>query len=226
MRRRLLLPLLLVAAFLASGIASAANPYPPPSSGSGRVDPSRIRLGECAVFSGDGFMPGGAVAVEDNGSSAGGAIADPEGRFSKRLCYGTDDKPGRHVLTGTGSASAGGSLSVSAVLIVEGGRRYAGASDSPTTGADGNAAAPGSGSVEQPVGITEPGAVAGPGPGADDNVRAPLSGDNTGAWRLAAGVFLVAAALLASCWLLLLLRRDRRSRRSRAETQPAPSPAA
>jgi hypothetical protein len=83
-----------------------AGDYPPASDAQGTVSPSRIKAGECAVFSGSGFRSGAVVAVTDNDAARGTSTAAGDGTFSKRLCYGADAAPGRHVLKGTGDAAA------------------------------------------------------------------------------------------------------------------------
>jgi hypothetical protein len=83
-----------------------AGDYPPSSDAQGTVSPSRIKAGDCAVFSGSGFQPGAVVAVTDNGAARGTSTAAGNGTFSKRLCFGADAAPGRHVLKGTGDAAA------------------------------------------------------------------------------------------------------------------------
>jgi hypothetical protein len=83
-----------------------AGDYPPASEAQGTVSPSRIKAGDCAVFSGSGFRSGAVIAVTDNGAARGTSTAAGDGRFSKRLCYGADAAPGRHVLQGTGDAAA------------------------------------------------------------------------------------------------------------------------
>lgn len=82
-----------------------AGPYPPPSEGKGTIEPSRIRPGECAVFSGDGFAPRTAITVTDNDAAAGSTHSNADGAFAKRLCFGADATRGRHTLRGTGDAA-------------------------------------------------------------------------------------------------------------------------
>ncbi|MCU1599858.1 MAG: hypothetical protein JWO22_567, partial [Frankiales bacterium] len=100
--------------------------------------PSRIKAGECAVFSGTGFRPGVTIAVKDNGNSRGSSTTDSKGAFHKQLCYDARTQAGKHVLKGTGEASdttapaasasflrvpgaqAAGLRTVTATLIVEG----------------------------------------------------------------------------------------------------------
>ncbi|MCU1622047.1 MAG: hypothetical protein JWL79_892 [Frankiales bacterium] len=83
-----------------------AGDYPPASDAQGTVSPSRIKAGECAVFSGSGFQSGAVITVTDNGAARGTSTAQGDGTFSKRLCFGADAAPGRHVLKGTGDAAA------------------------------------------------------------------------------------------------------------------------
>lgn len=118
--RRHVLAVAVFAVLASGGNAFAAGPYPPPSKGTGTVTPSRIQVGECAVFSGDGFLPLSAVAVADNGAARGTTTARTDGTFSMRLCYATDADRGRHDLTGSGTGADGQPLTVYAMLIVEG----------------------------------------------------------------------------------------------------------
>jgi hypothetical protein len=122
MSRRTLLAFLsvLLLGLLSPGIASAAGPYPPPAEGSGRVSDSRVQAGACVTFSGDGFAPLAPVTVRDNGVVVGTTHADAQGQFSFKVCFAADVKTGRHLLTGTGEGAGGGSLTVSAVVYVEG----------------------------------------------------------------------------------------------------------
>lgn len=119
---RLLVTVLAGAALaLPTAVATAAD-YPPPSDVSGRVDPSRIHSGDCAVFSGEGFRPRATVAVTDNGDSRGETTSTPKGEFSIRLCYPVGSAPGRHELRGTGLARGSAkqpTQTVSAVLYVD-----------------------------------------------------------------------------------------------------------
>ncbi|HUR13617.1 MAG TPA: hypothetical protein VM097_03900 [Mycobacteriales bacterium] len=118
MRARLVVGLLLALLALLGGPAAlAAGPYPPPSSGSGQVDPSRIRHGECATFTGDGFTPGEPITITDNGTPIGTVVADSQGRFSYRYCPTSSARPGRHVLGARGSVSG---MYVTAVVIITG----------------------------------------------------------------------------------------------------------
>lgn len=232
MERWLLPRLIVVLVLFLGGAAFAANPYPPPASGSARVDPSRIRVGECAVFSGDGFASESAVAVDDNGVAAGTARADARGRFSKQLCYGADARRGRHVLTGTGTAPGNQPLSVSAVLIVEGVRQNAGGPSGSSggsvaegeSGSSGNKAPDGSAGPGGVVGINEPGAVSGPGVPPGSNAGTPVEGDNVGLWRIGAGLLGLLVAMALSWWLLLLARRRKRDD-DKGNPSMSPSPA-
>ena len=81
-----------------------AGDYPPSSDGEGRVEPSRIHGGECATFSGNGFLPHVTIAVTDNGADRGTATTTSKGGFAKELCYDYLTPAGRHVLRGTGQA--------------------------------------------------------------------------------------------------------------------------
>jgi hypothetical protein len=117
-RARLVISALVGLVALLSGPAAlAAGPYPPPSSGSGSVTPSRIQHGECATFTGNGFTPGEPITITDNGTRIGVAVADSQGRFSYRYCPGFEAKTGRHVLGARGTVSG---LYVTAVVIITG----------------------------------------------------------------------------------------------------------
>lgn len=87
----------------AAPLAFAAD-YPPNSDAEGQVSPSRISAGQCATFSGKGFLPDVTVEITDNGESRGTATTSHAGKFSKRLCYGADTPAGEHRLRGTGDA--------------------------------------------------------------------------------------------------------------------------
>lgn len=132
--------------------ARAAGPYPPPSTGHGWVDPSHVKVGECVIFSGDGFAPGALVEIRDNGKPVGVTHAGPDGVFHFKVCFAFGDARGRHVLTGTGLGADGRPLTVSAVVIVEGIR----VSAPPGEGVSGDGA--GGGAGDQPVGLPFTGA--------------------------------------------------------------------
>jgi hypothetical protein len=112
--RRRVLPAALVGILLGlllgllGATAAAAADYPPPSGTSGRVDPSRIHSGDCAVFSGQGFRAHSDIAVTDNGSARGTTQTTPKGEFAMRLCYPVGSAPGRHELRGSGYAGGDG----------------------------------------------------------------------------------------------------------------------
>jgi hypothetical protein len=117
-RARLVVSALGALLVLLSGTAAlAAGPYPPPSSGSGAVTPSRIQHGECATFTGDGFTPGETITITDDGTRIGVAVADSQGRFSFRYCASSEARTGRHVLGARGSVSG---MYVTAVLVITG----------------------------------------------------------------------------------------------------------
>jgi hypothetical protein len=184
---------------LGASTATAAGPYPPPSKGSGHVEPSRIRVGECAVFSGDGFAPATPVSVTDNGEPRGTTTSRADGTFSIRLCYSSNARRGRHDLVGTGAGAGGGTLSVSAVLIVEGVRQ------TPTTVGNNGGAVSGEG-----VG-------GGNGTGGGTGVL-PFTGSPELLVVAAAGLV---AVFLASLVLLLVPRRRRRRRQGDGAPLPA-----
>ena len=214
-RLRLMVAAVAGLALLGTGVAHAAGPYPPPSKGTGHVEPSRIKVGECAVFSGDGFAPLTAVAVSDDGTAAGTTTTNTNGEFSKRLCYGSDAQRGRHDLGGSGTGSDGQPLTVYAVLIVEGVSQSAG---NPATQQGGQAASGNSnsnssstgGSQAVPVsGGTSDAAVGAPADGAS-SPTSPAGAENSGTRLLLLGAAALGFAFLASLLLLLLARRRRR----------------
>jgi hypothetical protein len=106
LRRSALLVGVLLTLLLGGSPAFADN-YPPPSDMSGRVDPSRIHAGDCAVFSGTGFRPHTTITVTDNDSSRGSTETTSKGEFAIRLCYPVGTLPGRHLLRGTGAPRGG-----------------------------------------------------------------------------------------------------------------------
>jgi hypothetical protein len=207
MRLRLMVAAAAGLALLGTGVATAAGPYPPPSKGTGRVEPSKIKVGECAVFSGDGFAPFTTVTITDNGDAAGTATTNTNGEFSKQLCYASDAKKGRHNLAGSGTGADGQPLTVTAVLIVQGVNQSAG---NPATQPGGQAASGDStgGSEAVPVAGGTSGAAQGPGdPGSPATT---VGAENSGTRLLALGLSAVGFAFLASLLLLLLARRRRR----------------
>jgi len=205
MRLRLMVAAAAGLALLGTGVAQAAGPYPPPSKGTGRVDPSHIKAGECAVFSGDGFAPLSPVAVSDNGVSRGSTTASSSGTFSIQLCYPTNASKGRHNLAGSGTGADGNPLTVYAVLIVEGVRQSA---SNPATQTGGQAASGDSTGGSPVIGGTS-GAVALPADGGS-SPAAPVGSESSGTRLLALGLSAVGFAFLASLLLLLLARRRRR----------------
>lgn len=123
---------------LAPGSALAAGPYPPPDEGSGHVDDSRVQAGGCVTFSGDGFAAFTTITVKDNGEFVGTTTTNAFGEFSMEVCFDADARTGRHVLTGTGTAADGsGSITVSAVVFIEGVSERPGDGDGEGNG-DGN----------------------------------------------------------------------------------------
>lgn len=231
-RRALVLGTTLLA--LVSGAATAAGPYPPPSSGSASVNPSRIKPGQCTTFSGNGMAPGAAVEVADDGIPAGSATATQGGTFKLRLCYGTDARTGQHVISGTGRSPEGPLRTVSAVLTITGVEQSAGGTGGSAAGAvrggsAGGTSAPGTAVSAPGVGVSAPEAVAGdPGvlPRTADGLVAAGGPQGSRFFDGLAGLgaFLGALlALVAAAWLLLLL--GRRRRRDEAEDQLQPQPA-
>jgi hypothetical protein len=191
-------------ALLGTGVAQAAGPYPPPSKGTGHVEPSRIKIGECAVFSGDGFAPLTTVAVSDNGAARGTATTNANGEFSKQLCYPSGSKRGRHDLAGSGTGSDGQPLTVYAVLIVEGVSQSAG---NPGTHAGGG---PNQSSGATPTEVNGGAAEAPPATDGGTSSTAPVGSENSGTRLLLLGVAALGFAFLASQLLLLLARRRNR----------------
>jgi hypothetical protein len=208
MRLRLMAAAVAGLALLGTGVAQAAGPYPPPSKGTGRVDPSHIKAGECAVFSGDGFAPSTPVAVSDNGVSRGTTMTSSSGTFSMRLCYATNATKGRHDLAGSGTGADGNPLTVYAVLIVEGVRQSA---SNPSTQTGGQAASGDStgGSDGVPVAGGTTGAAGAPGDGGSSPAT-PVGSENSGSRLLLLGLTGLGFAFVASLLLLLLARRTRR----------------
>jgi len=205
-RLRLALVVLSGALLLSSSVALAAGPYPPPSKGTGQVEPSKIKVGECAVFSGDGFAPFTAVAISDNGEAAGTATTNGDGTFSHQLCYESDAKKGRHDLAGSGTGADGQPLTVYAVLVVQGVNQSA---NNPATQPGGQAAtSDGTGGSSPVIGGTS-GAVGAPVDGGS-SPAAPVGSESSGTRLLALGLSSVGFAFLASLLLLLLARRRRR----------------
>jgi hypothetical protein len=179
--------------------------------------PSHIKIGECAVFSGDGFAPLTSVAISDNGVGAGTAQANASGEFSKQLCYTSEAKRGRHDLAGTGRGAQGDTLTVTAVLIVEGARQSA---NNPSTTPGGAASGPGGGTTATNGSLAPPGssviggtsgAVAEPPAEPQQGGVVPVDSSTSG-WRLLAlGAAGLGFAFLASLLLLLISRRRRRA---------------
>lgn len=192
-------------------VALAAGPYPPPSSGSASVNPSRIKAGQCTSFSGDGLAAGVPVAVRDDASAAGSTTADKRGAFRLRLCFGTDARTGQHVISGSGQSPEGTPLTVSAVLTITGVEQTG---SGPNAGNAAAASGPGADVV-----VAEPAAV-----GSAELASAPrtaaggvTSKEDTSAGRLrsldglgaAAAMVALLLSLVAAAWLLLLLGRRR-----------------
>jgi hypothetical protein len=206
MRLRLMVAAAAGLALLGTGVATAAGPYPPPSKGTGRVDPSHIKAGECAVFSGDGFAPATSVAISDNGVSRGTTTTTASGTFSIQLCYATNATKGQHQLSGSGTGADGNPLTVYATLIVEGVRQSAA---NPATQTGGQAASAGSTGGSSPVIGGTSGAVGAPADGGS-SPASPAGSQSSGTRLLALGLSAVGFAFLASLLLLLLARRRRR----------------
>lgn len=234
-RRALVLGAALLA--LSTGVATAAGPYPPPSTGSASVNPSRIKPGQCTTFSGNGMAPGAPVDVRDDGTAAGSTTASKAGSFRLRLCYGTDARTGQHVISGTGRSPEGPLRTVSAVLTITGVEQSAGSPGGTSSGAASGASTGGTstggtstGTTTPGLGVAAPGAVAGDDLGVlprTDTDGLSSAGDVAGSGFFdglaGLGAFLgLLLALIASAWILLLLgRRRRRDEEDELQAQPA-----
>jgi hypothetical protein len=226
--RRAHVSLAIVAGLLTVGIvtpALAAGPYPPPPKGTGRVDPSRIAVGECAVFSGDGFAPSTAVTVSDNGVVRGTTTTSGSGTFSFQLCYPSDAQKGRHDLAGAGTGAGGTPLTVYAVLTVTGVKQ---SRSNPTTQSGGTASSTTGGPTST---STDPEAQSGTtgavqeSPAVNEGASVvPAGTENSGTRLIMLALGGVALAFLASMLLLLLARRRRR-REDEGDFDPALMPA-
>ncbi|MCU1587677.1 MAG: hypothetical protein JWN31_1170, partial [Frankiales bacterium] len=122
---RLALRALVAALVLLIGVASAparAADYPLPTHGKGKVDRTRVPVGECVIFSGDpgGFQPGATLTIKDDGAVVGTAKADAQGEFSTKVCFATDAHLGRHVLTAEGIGANTAFRDVTATVTVVG----------------------------------------------------------------------------------------------------------
>jgi hypothetical protein len=205
----------MVAGLLSLGLAApalAAGPYPPPPKGTGRVDPSRIKVGECATFSGDGFQGTTPVTISDNGVVRGSTTTTGSGTFSYTLCYTSDAQKGRHDLAGSGTGADRNPLTVYAVLIVQGTQQSAG---NPTTRSGGSASATtgdAGGSTTDPTVVSgTTGAIQAPvAGGTSGGTAVPVGAENSGTRLILLALTGLGFAVLASLLLLLLARRRRR----------------
>jgi hypothetical protein len=194
-------------------VVHAAGPYPPPpaSGGQGQVDDSRVEAGECVIFSGDGFKPGTTVTIRDNGKVVGTAPVAADGTFSKRICFDTDAKPGRHTLTATGVATDGRPLTVSAVVFVTGVSQRPGSGPgsgpAPGTGAGAATGSPTPVATPSPGSTPEETSSPAPVPGSGPQASPDTSGMGLTGWLIVLGLFALLALLSG---LLLLLGRRRR----------------
>jgi len=217
--------LAMVAGLLTLGLAApalAAGPYPPPPKGTGRVDPSRIAVGQCATFSGDGFQPATPVAVTDNGVTRGSVLASAQGTFSMQLCYPSDAQKGRHDLAGSGTGAGGSQLTVYAVLTVTGVRQSASNSSTQSGGAPSASDGGTTGGPEVVSGTT--GAIQeSPEVGAGSPV-VPATSANSGTRLIMLALTGLGFAFFASLLLLLIARRRRR-REDDGPLDPAFAPA-
>lgn len=171
----------------APALAAKPAPYPPPSTVSGHVEPDRIRPGECATFSGQGFSPSRSIVVTDNEAPAGTSTTDASGRFAKQVCYPGTTRPGRHTLRGTGDTSSG-TQTASAVLHIQGVKQSSGQVATTDDQALGSARRVAVGDTASPW---------------------------YAVFQLSAVSMLVLLVLFAALWLLLVERRRRRERRAR-----------
>lgn len=227
---RLRVSLAMVAGLVSFGLvapAMAAGPYPPPPKGTGRVDPSRIAVGECATFSGDGFKPRTAVAVSDNGAARGTTTTTDQGTFSMRLCYTSDAQKGRHDLAGSGTGANDSPLTVYAVLTVTGVRQSAGNPQTQSGGAPSSSSSTTGGATST---TTEPEAVQGTTGAMQESPAVtegspvvPAGTENSGTRLIMLGITGLGFAFLASLLLLLIARRRRR--REEGDLDPALMPA-
>jgi len=224
--RRVRVTLAMLAGLVAFGLvapALAAGPYPPPPKGTGRVEPSRISVGQCAVFSGDGFAPATPVTISDNGVVRGTTTTSAQGTFSFQLCYPSDAQKGRHDLAGAGTGAGGGPLTVYAVLTVTGVKQSPG---NPSTQSGGGPSTSTTGGT-----TTDPEAVNGTtgalaeGPVVNEgSPTVPVGTENSGTRLIALGLTGLGFAFLASLLLLLIARRRRR-RDDEGDFDAVPMPA-
>lgn len=225
-RRALVLGVALLTFASTPLVAVAAGPYPPPSSGSASVNPSRIKAGQCTNFTGTGFASGASVDIRDDGTPAATATAtaNRSGAARTRLCFGTDARTGQHLISGTGITPEGPPRTVSAVLTItgveqSGGGSSAGSSTGTTPGTT-------SAGVDQTPGalvVTGPEAVGAPdgssvprtdagGVGGNPST-AGSSGFSLSGLVALATFFGLLLALVVSAWLLLLIGRRRERER-------------
>lgn len=201
--------LLVALALLVAPDARAAGPYPPPSSGSGSVDPSRISRGQCAVFSGNGFSPGETIRISDDGVAIGVTTATADGRFQYRYCPSDEARLGRHVLKAEGLLSG---LVVTATVVITGisqSRPQPGGQP----GADGQPGLDGQpGVVTSPAAVSGPPDVRGSGPGDVPDVSGS-AGEGASSLRLLPLLVGAGVVTLVGCLALLLLLLAARRRR-------------
>jgi hypothetical protein len=122
---RLALRALAGALVLLLGVGAAparAEDYPLPTHGKGKVDRTRVPVGECVNFSGDpgGFKPGATLTIKDDGVVVGTTTADAQGEFTFQVCFATNAHLGRHVLTAEGIGANGAFRDVTATVTVVG----------------------------------------------------------------------------------------------------------
>lgn len=213
--RTALLVLLAAAAGLA-GPASAAGPYPPPSSVTAQADPDRVAPGECTTFSGTGFNRLSQLALDDDGASRGTTTTDLDGSFSTQICFSSDAKRGKHVLGATGPTSAGTQTASAVVRVV-------GVSQSATQGSSTGQAGTGSAPGASGPGTTAAGRDLPSLPRTDGSLggsRRALAGDASSSSfldGLSALLLSLVSALGLALLALLLLIAERRHRRRRED---------
>lgn len=87
----------------ASPAAAQTCTYPPkPSTGEGTVDRTRVAVGDCVKFEGDGFLKNSSVNISDNGAPQPAVKATGTGSFKTKVCFNSSASIGDHVLEGRG----------------------------------------------------------------------------------------------------------------------------
>ena len=119
---RALVGVLVLLPAAAVAVPAQAEDYPLPTHGQGKVDRTRVPVGECVIFSGDpgGFQPGATLTIKDDGVVVGTTTADAQGEFSHQVCFATNAHLGRHVLTAEGIGANTAFRDVTATVTVVG----------------------------------------------------------------------------------------------------------